>query len=112
QIYHVADLITPTDGERAQAIAAAMGVEIELINYPREAGRPAYFWGGGRNLEAMGQPGPPPTHHKLLDSSKIRRDLGYVDLVEFEEAIQRTVAWYLENPLERGGDEEARIGDP
>lgn len=112
QTYHVADLITPTDAERAQAIADAMGVEIELVNYPREAARPAYFWGGGRNLESMGQPGPPPTHHKLLDSSKIRQDLGYVDLVEFENAIQRTVAYYEEHPLERGGDEESRIGDP
>ena len=112
QIYHVADLITPTDAERAQAIADAMGADIELVNYPREAAKPAYFWGGGRNLESMGEPGPPPTHHKLLDSSKIREELGYVDLVGFEDAVQRTVDYYLENPLERGGDEEARIGDP
>ena len=112
QTYHVADLITPTDAERAQAIADVMGVEIELVNYPRAAARPAYFWGGGRNLESMGLPGPPPTHHKLLDSTKIRDDLGYVDLVQFEEAIRRTVAYYQEHPLERGGDEESRIGDP
>jgi nucleoside-diphosphate-sugar epimerase len=112
KVYHVADLVTPTDGERAQAIAAAMGVEIELVNYPRQAGMPAFFWGGGRNLEAMGQPGPPPTHHKLLDSTKIREELGYRDIVGFEEAVSRTVEYYKEHPLERGGDEEARIGDP
>jgi nucleoside-diphosphate-sugar epimerase len=112
RIYHVADLVTPTDAERAQAIAAAMGVEIELVNYPRSAGLPGYFWGGGRNLEAMGQPGPPPTHHKLLDSQRIRAELGYVDVVPFEEAIRRTAAFYVANPLGYGGDEEARIGDP
>src|SRR4029079_11319020 len=72
QTYHVADLVTPTDAERAVAIAAAMGAEIELVNYPRDAGLPGYFWGGGRNLEYMGQAGPPPTHHKLLDSQRIR----------------------------------------
>jgi nucleoside-diphosphate-sugar epimerase len=112
RVYHVADLVTPTDAERAEAIADVMSVEIEIVNYPRAAGRPAYFWGGGRNLESMGQPGPPPTHHKLLDSSRIREELGFTDIVGFDEAVRRTVAYYLEHPLEVGGDEEARIGDP
>jgi nucleoside-diphosphate-sugar epimerase len=110
--YHVADLVTPTDAERAQAIAAAMGAEIELVNYPRSAGLPGYFWGGGRNLEYMGSAGPPPTHHKLLDSGRIRAELGFADLVSFEEAVRRTVEYYVANPLEYGGEEEARIGDP
>lgn len=80
--------------------------------YPQEAGRPAYFWGGGRNLEARGKDGPPPTHHKLLDGGRIRAELGYRDVVAFGDAIAKTVAWYLENPLEKGGDKEHRIGDP
>lgn len=112
RVYHVTDELTPTDGERAQAIAAVMGAQIRLVNYPREAGRPAYFWGGGRNLESMGKDGPPPTHHKLLDGSRIREELGYRDVLGFEDAVAKTVAWYLENPLEPGGDDELRIGDP
>lgn len=112
RVYHVADLVTPTDAERAEAIAQAMGAEIELVNYPRAAARPAWFWGGGRNLESMGEPGAPPTHHKLLDGSRIRAELGFTDVVGFEEAIRRTVAYYLDHPLPPGGDEEARIGDP
>jgi nucleoside-diphosphate-sugar epimerase len=112
RIYHVADQVTPTDAERAQAIAAAMGAEIELVNYPRRAGLPGYFWGGGRNLESMGQPGPPPTHHKLLDTRRIREELGYADVVPFDEAVRRTVEYYVANPLTYGGEEEARIGDP
>lgn len=112
QIYNVADELTPSDGERALAIAAAMGVDIELVNYPAAAGRPAYFWGVGRNLEYMSSEGPPPTHHKLLDIEKIKDDLGYRDLVEFPQAIQRTVDWYAKHPLEYGGEEENRIGDP
>jgi nucleoside-diphosphate-sugar epimerase len=112
RMYHVADELTPTDGERAVAIANAMGASVELVNYPRAAGLPAYFWAVGRNLEAMGSEGPPPTHHKLLDSSRIREELGYEDVLGFEEAVKRTVDWYLENPLEPGGDDERRIGDP
>jgi nucleoside-diphosphate-sugar epimerase len=110
--YHVTDEVTPTDAERAMAIAAAMDKQIELVSYPRAAGRPAYFWGGGRNLESMGSGEPPPTHHKLLDGSRIRDELGYRDVIGFEEAIARTVEWYLKHPLERGGPDEARIGDP
>lgn len=112
RVYHVADEITPTDGERALAIAEAMGAELRLLDYPAAAGRPAYFWGSGRNLEAMGRPGPPPTHHKLLDTSRLRRELGFEDIVGFEDAVRRTVSWYVEHPLEPGGDDEQRIGDP
>lgn len=111
RFYNVADEQTPSDGERALAIAEAMGIDAHLVNYPREAGRPAHFWGVGRNLEYMGQDGPPPTHHKPLDITRIKEELGYRDLVPFETAIERTVAWYLENPLDRGGSEEERIGD-
>jgi nucleoside-diphosphate-sugar epimerase len=110
--YNVADEVTPSDAERAVAIADALGLPIELVNYPPAAGRPAYFWGVGRNLEYMGQDGPPPTHHKLLDIGRIRTELGYRDPVPFGEAIKRTVDWYREHPLERGGAEEAKIGDP
>lgn len=110
--YNVGDEVTPTDAQRASAIAHAMGLDVNLVNYPREAGAPAYFWGVGRNLEHMGEAGAPPTHHKLLDITKIRDELGYRDPVPFEEAVRRTVAWYVDHPLERGGSEEQRIGDP
>lgn len=112
RVYHVADEVTPTDGERALAIAQVMGVDVRLVDYPPVAGRPAWFWGGGRNLESMGRPGPPPTHHKLLDTTRLRSELGFRDPVGFEEAVRRTVDWYIEHPLERGGDDEQRIGDP
>lgn len=111
QIYNVGDEVTPSDAERALAIARALGVEARLVNYPRQASRPAHFWGVGRNLEYMDSGEPPPTHHKLLDIGKICRDLGYRDIVQFPEAIKRTAEWYRDNPLERGGSEEARIGD-
>jgi len=111
QFYHVADELTPSDADRALAIAEAMGIDARLVNFPREAARPARFWAVGRNLEYMNEAGPPPTHHKLLDITKLQKDLGYRDLVPFDEAIRRTVDWYRENPLERGGSEESRIGD-
>jgi nucleoside-diphosphate-sugar epimerase len=111
KVYHVADDETPTDAERALAIAAAMAAEVDLVSYPREIGRPADFWFAGRALQALEAPHPP-TDHILLDTSKIRAELGYHDQVGFQEAIARTVDWYLANPLQPGADPESRLGDP
>ena len=37
-------------------------------------------------------------HHLVMDISKIKAELGYKDVVPAEEAVQRTVNWYLGNP--------------
>jgi nucleoside-diphosphate-sugar epimerase len=112
QMYNVADEYTPSDADRAYAIAAAMGQEIELVNYPLKASRPAYFWGVSRDLDFHQTGNPPSTGHQLLDIAKIQSQLGYLDAVDFKTAVQRTVDYYVENPLERGGADEERIGDP
>lgn len=110
KIYHVADEATPTDAERAHLIARAMGAEIELVNYPREIGRPADFWFAGRTLQAL-DAAYPPTEHMVLDTSQIRTELGYRDAVALGPAIQQTVEWYLRNPPAPGGREERLLGD-
>lgn len=111
RIYHVADATTPSDAERVRAIATAMGAGIEPVDYAGGAGLLGRFWTTGRNLDWMGVSGLPPGQHKLLDSSLIRSDLGYAELIDFETAVARTVDYLLRNPLERGGREERRIGD-
>jgi nucleoside-diphosphate-sugar epimerase len=112
QIYNVADEHTPSDVVRARKIAQLMRVEVEFISFPRSAGRPAHYWGRGRDLETGTRGEPPPTAHRLLDVGKMVEELGYRDPVPFETAMDRTVEWYLANPLERGGDEERVLGDP
>ena len=32
-----------------------------------------------------------------IDSSKLQRELGWEPLLQFEEGIEKTVKWYLEN---------------
>lgn len=112
QQYNVADEYTPTDAYRVATIAEIMGVEVELASFPPLAGAPAYWWGSGRDLEFIRLQRPPATFHKLLSVDKIRAEIGYRDIVDFGDAMRRTVTWYLENPLARGGEEEAQIGDP
>ncbi|MPZ83518.1 MAG: NAD-dependent epimerase/dehydratase family protein [Actinophytocola sp.] len=112
QMYSVVDEHTPSDADRVRAMAAVLGVEVELVNFPASVGYPAWYWGIGRSLR-WGQDGtPPPTEHLLIDMDKMKRELGYRDLVDFPEAIERTVNWYLANPPEPGGEEERQLSDP
>jgi hypothetical protein len=92
-------------------MAAVMGAEVELVSFPPGAGRPAWYWGIGRSLRWGQDDTPPPTAHSLIDMGKMREQLGYRDLVDFPEAIERTVNFYLENPPEPGGEEERQLSD-
>lgn len=53
----------------------------------------------------------PLTDHKLMDLHRIRSELGYRDVVPTVEAVARTVRWYADHPLERGGEIERRMLD-
>jgi nucleoside-diphosphate-sugar epimerase len=98
KIYHCADE-RQVDQRQLIAIGArALGVEMELISIPDvEHAR--------RTLIQV------VPNHFLGDISAIRADLGYRDLVPAPEAIARTVLWYRDNPLERGGEFEQRRTD-
>ena len=48
----------------------------------------------------------------MVDIFKVKSQLGYRDVVSTLEAVRRTIQWYLEHPLERGGDMEQRLLDP
>ena len=37
-------------------------------------------------------------HHLIADTSRIRRELGYHELVGREEGLERTLAWYAQSP--------------
>ena len=78
--------------------ARALDTEMELISVP--------------DVEtvhrALIQPVP---YHFLGDTSRIRIELGYRDVVPAVEAIARTVRWYRDNPLEYGGEYEQRRKD-
>lgn len=112
QAYSVVDEYTPSDADRIRAMADVMGVEVELVSFPPGAGRPAWYWGIGRSLRWGSDGTPPPTEHSLIDMSKMKRDLGYTDLVDFHTATEETVEFYLANPPEPGGEEERQLSDP
>jgi nucleoside-diphosphate-sugar epimerase len=99
QIYNVGDERILSLREWIQIIAHTLNHELELVNIPFSLARPSRPYAGR-------------AYHEVIDISKIKAELEYKDVVPAEEAIQRTVNWYLENPLQRGGDMEKRLGDP
>lgn len=112
QIYNVADQVTVTDAARVRALATEMGVEMGLLELPRVAYGPAAFWGVNRDLAYAAEARAPFTTHRILDTTRIRTELGFRDVVPFEEAVRRTVAWYREHPIEPGSELEKQLADP
>jgi len=98
QIYNVGDEKVLSLREWIQIIARTLNYEVELVSMPFTLARPSRPYAGV-------------SHHMVMDISKIKAELGYKDVVPAEEAIRRTTNWYLDNPLQRGGEMEQRLGD-
>jgi nucleoside-diphosphate-sugar epimerase len=101
QIYNCGDEQQLTIRQVAEVIARALNYDLEIVCLPDLAGTPA------RGLTLQGT-----SNHKVMDLYKIKSELGYKDLITPEEAIARTVGWYVEHPPERGGDIERWLQDP
>jgi nucleoside-diphosphate-sugar epimerase len=96
--YNCADDEQVSQRQLIEIGAKALGVELDVVSIPDiESAQGALI---------QYQP-----HHYLADTSLIKADLGYSDLVPAVEAITRTVQWYRDNPLEYGGEYEQRRRD-
>ncbi len=100
QIYNCGDDRQFSVRQIVQIIADEMKHKLEIVSLPAQVAYPAR----GVSLEIT-------PHHKLLDLHKIKQQLGYGDPIPPEEALRRTVRWYLEHQPERGGDLEQRLQD-
>ena len=47
-----------------------------------------------------------------MDISKLKGQLGYRDIVSVDQALEKTVQWYAENPIPPEGEAEQNLGDP
>jgi len=102
QIYNVGDEKVLSLYEWVTLISNIMGYEWEIVNMPSMIARPSRPY-----LSYSGTSG-----HRVVDIAKIKRELGYRDLVPLGEAMRRTVQWYVENRPEPGGEVEQRLQDP
>ncbi|MEM6528805.1 MAG: NAD-dependent epimerase/dehydratase family protein, partial [Chloroflexota bacterium] len=88
RIYHVAEPHTAalTEIEWVQAIGRAAGWDGEIVPMPSEKlPRDLKFNPRGQDV--------------VLDSTRIREEAGFDEVVAFEDGLQRTVAWDVENTL-------------
>lgn len=101
KVFNAADEEVLTIRQVVELIAAELDHDLELVSMPFELAVP------GRPLLAQ----PSPTH-RVLDLSRIKRDLGYRDVVPAREAVGVTARWLAENPLAPGAMEETVLTDP
>jgi nucleoside-diphosphate-sugar epimerase len=86
RIYNVAERPAFTELEWARTIAAAMEwngrfIVLPMASTPPHLVQPANF-----------------AQHWEADSSRIRAELGYQEIISIDEAIRRTIAWERANP--------------
>jgi nucleoside-diphosphate-sugar epimerase len=86
RVYNVGEAETLTELEWAEAIAQAMGWNGEFVVLDDDRVPPH-----------LRQPGNT-DQHWVTDTSRIRRELGFVERVSRDEGIQRTIAWEREHP--------------
>jgi nucleoside-diphosphate-sugar epimerase len=86
RVYHVAMPNTPTVAEWVAMIGREAGWSGEVVTMPREELPPA--------LQERFNP----AHHWLLDTSRIRAELGYTEPVPTAEALRRTIAYRRAHP--------------
>ncbi len=101
QIFNCGDDEVLTLRQVVEIIADALGARLEIVSMPWRLAKPA------RPLIGMTE-----NTHRVMDLAKLRRDLGYRDVVPAREAIARTARWLVENPPSRGGVEETALTDP
>ena len=86
RVYNVAEQQAYAEAEWVQQIGEAVGWSGEIVTLP-EADLPAHLathWN--------------PQQHLVIDSTRIRQELGYAEIVPADEALRRTVAWERANP--------------
>jgi nucleoside-diphosphate-sugar epimerase len=86
--YNVAYENTLTEREWIEAIARAHGWNGEVIGVPRDA------------LPEKLRASFDASQDFVVDSQRIRRELGYRESVDFDEALRRTIEWERANPPE------------
>jgi len=103
QVYNLCDERMQFNLEWVDLVCEILGLELERIAIPFD-------------LLPSGFRATPPQllyrHHCVLSLDKVKTQLGYHDVVGLEEALERTVKWYLDHPLAPGAEEEQNLGDP
>ncbi len=89
QIYNVGEPVADTMKTWVERIAAGLGWDGEIISVPADHLPPTLKWDINTN------------QHIDIDTSKIRRELGFTEQVSPQEAVCRTIEWERNHPPAR-----------
>ncbi len=101
QIYNVGDDRQFDRFMQAQIVADELGHEWEILSVPHELARP--------NYPALQHHS---SSHRIVDTSKIREQLGYRDVFDPEAALRETVRWQRDNLRGNSESVEKILQDP
>jgi nucleoside-diphosphate-sugar epimerase len=103
QVYNCADERQLTLRQTAEVVGKALNHDWEIVILPAALAWPSW---------PMIFTDPQGSWHRLYDVNKIKRELGYKDVVPPVDAVTATVQWYAERRNELAGDIEKRLDDP
>jgi nucleoside-diphosphate-sugar epimerase len=103
QTYNICDERILYNREWVGLVAGIMKHEFELIEIPFDVLPPGFRAAPTQTLFR---------YHRVMDTTKIKQQLGYRDVVPVEKALEMTVDWYTKHPLPPGGEVEQASGDP
>ena len=86
RVYNVGDDEQFSRRQVAEVVADELGHSFELVNLPFEVARPAY-----PTLQTHS------SQHRVVDTSRIRVELGYRDRVAPLDALRTTIRWQVEH---------------
>ncbi len=86
RVYNVSDDELFSRRQVAEVVADELGHPFELVNLPFESARSAY-----PTLQTHS------SQHRVVDTSRIRRELGYSDRVPPLDALRATIRWQVEH---------------
>jgi nucleoside-diphosphate-sugar epimerase len=89
EAYNVADRDQYTTAQWIELVAGMLGSELEIVSIPLDIG-------AATHAELNPTPGRSP--HLLVDATKIRRELGYEDVVTAADATRAYIEWLEANP--------------
>jgi nucleoside-diphosphate-sugar epimerase len=90
RVYNVAETVAYCEADWIRRIGDAVGWAGEIVVLPRD--RLPEHLRSSRDFDF--------DQDYLVDSTRIRSELGYSELVDEDEALQRTIDWERNNPLE------------
>lgn len=92
QVFNVADAEALTLRHWIHVVANSLDREVDLVSVPLESAALTFPYSKG----------PFTMGHKVLSTEKARRLLGVSGLVPAAQGLERTVKWYVSNPVSEG----------